>query len=132
MANELVAVADVVGLVVFGVGEDHQHAIRREVMHLAPETRADEEALGGGVEDDALFSAAIEQAQAHGAGHADAKLAELLVGVEATADARLGAVDPVDAADGEREHPAELGDGQGATGIATLRDINELDEGEIH
>jgi hypothetical protein len=38
-------------------------------------------------------------------------------------------MDPVDAANGERQRPAELGDGQGTAGVATLRDINELDEG---
>ena len=45
MADELVAVADIVGLVVFGVREDHQHAVGGEVLHLAPEARTDEEAF---------------------------------------------------------------------------------------
>ena len=129
MADKLFAVADIVSLVVFGVGEDHQYAIGGEVVHLAPEAWADQEALGGGVEDDALFAAAIEQAQAHGTSHADAELAECLVGVEAAANSRLSAVDPVDAADGERQGPAELGDGKSAAGVAALRDINKLDEG---
>ena len=130
--QELFPVADVVGLVVFGVGEDHQHAVGGEVMHLVQETWADEEALGGGVEDDALFAAAIEQAQAHGAGHADAELAELLMRVEAAADAWVGAVDPIDATDGKRERPAELGDGKSATRVTALRDIDELDERRAH
>ena len=121
MADELVAVTDVVGLVVFGVGEDHQHAVGGEVVHLAPKARADEEALGGRVEDDALFAAAIEQAQADGAGHADAKLAELLVCMEAPADSGLGAVDPVDAADGEWENPANLGHRELAAGVTALQ-----------
>jgi hypothetical protein len=132
MSDELLTVADVVGLVVFGVGEDHQYAIGGEVVHLAPEARADEEALGGGVEDDALFATTIEQAQAHGAGHADAELAELLVGVEAAADTRLGAVDPVDATDGERERPAQFGDGKPATRVTALRDVDKLDERRAH
>ena len=46
MADELVAIADVVGFVVFGVGEDHKHAIGGEIVHLAPEARAYEETLG--------------------------------------------------------------------------------------
>ena len=129
MADKLFAVSDIVGLVVFGIGEDHQYAIGGEVVHLTPETRADEEALSGGVEDDALFATTIEQAQAHGARDADAQLAELLVGVEAAADARVGAVDPIDASDRERERPSELGDGQGTAGVTALRDIDELDEG---
>jgi hypothetical protein len=41
MADELVAVADRVGFVVFGVGEDHQDAVGREVVHLAPKAWAD-------------------------------------------------------------------------------------------
>ena len=129
MADKLFAVADIVSLVVFGVGEDHEYAIGGEVMHLAPEARADEQPFGGRVEHHALFAVAIEKAQADGAGDADAKLAELLVRMEAAANARLSAVDPVDATDGERQRPAELGDGQGAAGVATLRDIYELDEG---
>ena len=132
MANELVAVADVVGFVVFGVGEDHQHAIGGEVMHLAPETRSDKQALGGRVEDDALFATTIEQAQAHGAGYADAELAELLMGVEAAADALLGAVDPVDASDRERERTTKFCHGKAATGVAALGDIDELDERGCH
>jgi hypothetical protein len=98
-------------------------------MHLAPEARADEQPFGGRVEHHALFAVAIEKAQADGAGDADAKLAELLVRMEAAANSRLSAVDPVDAANGERQRPAELGDGKSAAGVAALRDINELDEG---
>ena len=130
--QELFTVADIVSLVVFGVGEDHQHAIGGEVVHLAPEARTDEEALGGRVENDALFTVAIEEAQPDGAGHADAELAKLPVRVEAAADTRLGAVDPVDTADGERERSAELGDGKSAARVAALRDVDELDERTGH
>ena len=129
MADKLFAVADIVSLVVFGVGEDHEYAIGGEVMHLAPEARADEQPFGGRVEHHALFAVAIEKAQADGAGDADAKLAELLVRMEAAANSRFRAMDPVDAANGERQRPAELGDGKSAAGVAALRDINELDEG---
>jgi hypothetical protein len=38
--------------------------------------------------------------------------------MEAAADARLGAVDPVDAAYRERQRPAQLGDREPAAGVA--------------
>ena len=101
-------------------------------MHLTPETRPDKQSLGGRVEDDALFATTIEQAQAHRAGYADAELAELLMGVEAAADARLGAMDPVDASDRKRERTAKFCHGKAATGVAALGDIDELDERGCH
>ncbi len=128
MTDELLAVADVVGLVVFGVGEDHQDAVGREVVHLAPEARADEETLGRRTEHDALLAAAVEEAHPDGAGDADAELAQLLMGVEAAADTRLSAMNPIDPTDHERQGPAELSDGKLPTRITMLRDINELDE----
>jgi hypothetical protein len=102
MSDEILTVAEVVVLVVFGIGEDYQDAAWREVVHLVPEPRPNEQALGGRVEDDALLSSAVEQAQADGASDADAELAEFLVGVEAAADAGSGAVDPVDPTHDER------------------------------
>ena len=98
-------------------------------MHLAPEARADEQPFGGRVEHHALFAVAIEKAQADGAGDADAKLAELLVRMEAAADTGLGSMDPVDAAHDERQRATEFGDGELPAGVATLRDVYELDEG---
>ena len=130
--QELFPVADVVDLVVFGVGEDHQDAVGRKVVHLAPEAGADEQPFGGRIEDDAFFGAAVEEADAHGPGDADADLTKLLMGMEAAADARLGAMDPVDATNDERQRATELGDGQGPTGVATLWDINKLDERSRH
>ena len=130
--QELFPVADVVGLVVFDVGEDHQDAVGREVVHFAPEAGADEQPFGGRIEDDAFFGAAVEEAQANGAGYADAELAELLMRMEATADTRLRAMNPVDATDGKRERPAQFGDGKPTTRVAALGDVDELDERLAH
>ena len=96
-------------------------------MHLTPEARPDEEALGRRIQHHALLAAAVEEAESYGTSDADAELAEFLVGMEAAADVQLGAVNPVDAADGERERPAELGNGEHAANVATLWDIDELD-----
>ena len=128
MADELVAVADVVGLVVFGVGEDHEDAIGGEVMHLAPQPGPDEETLGRRIEHDALLALTIEETQSYGPGYAHAKLPEFLVRVEAAANTRPGAVDPVDAPSRKWQGPAELGDAKLPTGITVQGDINKLDE----
>jgi hypothetical protein len=70
-------------------------------MHRAPETSADEKALGRGIKYNALLAPAVEQAQSDGAGDADAELAQFLMGMETAAHAGLGAVDPIDATDDE-------------------------------
>ena len=46
--------------------------------------------------------------------------------MEATADARLGTVDPVDAAHREWQRPTQFGDGELAAVVAALRDVDEL------
>jgi hypothetical protein len=124
MADELVAVADVVSLVVFGVGEDHEHAVGREIVHLAPEAGADEQALRGRIQQDAFLAATVEEAQADGAGHADAELAELLMSVETAADTGVGAMDPVDTANRERQRTTQLGDGKTTAGVTALGDLD--------
>jgi hypothetical protein len=93
-------------------------------MHLAPEARTDQEALGGRAEDDALFAATVEEAQADGAGHADAELAELLMSVETAADTGVGAMDPVDTANRERQRTTQLGDGKTTAGVTALGDLD--------
>jgi hypothetical protein len=80
-------------------------------VHLTPKTGTDEQALGRGIQHDAFLAAAVEETHADGAGDADAELTELLVGVEAAADAGHGAMDPVDAPNRERQSPAQFGDG---------------------
>jgi hypothetical protein len=102
MADKLFAIADVVGFVVFGIGEDHQDAVGREVVHLAPKAWADKYALCGRVEHHTFLASAVEEAEPDGARDADTELVELLVGVEAAAHAGRGAMDPIDPADRER------------------------------
>ena len=97
-------------------------------MHLAPEARPNEQALRMGIEDDAFLAVAVEEAHTDGACHTYAELSQFLMCVEAAADARLGAVDPVDATDRERQRPAELGDGKPTTRVTALGNIYELDE----
>ena len=75
ITDELVAVSDIVGLFVSGVGEDHQDAVGGEVVHLAPEARADEQTFGRRIEHNALLSASVKEAHPDGAGDADAELA---------------------------------------------------------
>ena len=130
--QELFPVADVVGPVVFGVGEDHQDAVGREVVHLAPEPRPNEQALRMGIEDDAFFTTAVEEAHTDGACHTYAELSQFLMRVEAAADGRLRAVDPIDAADRKREHATEFSDGELTAGVAALWDVDEVDEGGAH
>lgn len=128
MADELVAVADIVGLVVFGVGEDHEDAIGGEVMKFTPKPGANKQSLGGGRDQDALLPVPIKQADPQGPGYAHAKLPEFFVRMEAAADTRLSAVDPVDSADREWQRPAEFGDGKPASTVSVLRKVDEPDE----
>ena len=120
--NKLCSVADVVGFVVLGVGEDHEDAIGGEIVHLMPEARTDDQAFGGRIEDDTFFTPAVEEAEPDGARDADAELAKLLMGMEAAAHAGRGAVNPVDPTDYERQCPAKFGDGEPAAGVSALRD----------
>jgi hypothetical protein len=57
---------------------------------------------------------------------------ELLMCVEAAADAGRGAMDPIDATNRERQRTTQFGDGKTPTGVAALRDIDELNEGRGH
>jgi hypothetical protein len=132
MPDEFYTVADVVCLVIFGGSEDHKDAVGREVVHLVPKAWADKQALGVGIEYDALFAAAVEETHAYGASHADTELVELLVCVEAATDARLGTMNPIDPTDYERQCPAKFGDGEPAASIAVLRDWHQLDKGRGH
>jgi hypothetical protein len=132
MADELIAVTNVVGLVVLGGSENHQDAIGGKVVHLAPEAGAYEQAFRMGIQVDAFFASAVEQAHADGAGDADAKLMELFMRMEAAADARLGTMDPVDAADREWQCAPEFSDGELAAGIAALRYVDEMNQGRGH
>jgi hypothetical protein len=50
------------------------------------------------------------------------------MGMEATAYAWLGSVDPVDATDRERQRSARFGHREAAASVAALRDVDELDE----
>ncbi len=52
--------------------------------------------------------------------------------VEAAADTRLGAVDPIDAPNGERKDSAQLGHRELPTRVSTLGDVDELDERGCH
>jgi uncharacterized protein with von Willebrand factor type A (vWA) domain len=70
----------------------------------------------------------IEEAQAHGTSNTDAKLAEFFMGVEAAANARLRAVNPVDPADWERKHVTQFDNGEPTASVTALRDIDELEE----
>jgi hypothetical protein len=48
--------------------------------------------------------------------------------MEAAADARHGAMDPVDTTNRERQSSTQFSHGESATGVAALRDVDELDE----
>jgi hypothetical protein len=48
--------------------------------------------------------------------------------VKAAADTGMGAVDPVGTTDRERQRSAQFSHGESATGVAALRDVDELDE----
>jgi hypothetical protein len=132
MSEELFAVADVIGVVVFGIGQDHEDTVRGNIVHLSPEAGSDEQALRVGIEDDALLALTVEEAQADGSSDADAELAEFLVGMEAAANAKLSSMDPINAADYEGQRPAKFGDGEPAASIAVLRDWHQLDKGRGH
>jgi hypothetical protein len=128
MSDEVLTVANVVGLVVFGVGEDHEDAIGGEVMHLAPQAGADEQALSRGIEYDAFLATTIKEAEAYGTSHADAQLAKFPVRMEAAADARGGSMDPINSSRSEGQDSAQFGYCELPAGVASLRDIDELDE----
>jgi hypothetical protein len=99
--DESLFATNIVGFVVFGVGEDHEDAIGGEVVHLAPKARADKEPLGGRIKHDAFLAAAVEKADSHRSSDAYTELVELLVCVEAATDTGLGPMNPVDATDYE-------------------------------
>jgi len=40
--DECIPRPDIVGFLVFGVGEDHEDAVGRKIVHFPPEARADE------------------------------------------------------------------------------------------
>jgi hypothetical protein len=132
MSEELGAIADIVGLVVFGVGKDHEDAVGGEVVHLAPKAWSDEQALGVGTEYDALLALTVEEAESDGASDANTELVELLVSVEAAAHAGRSAVNPIDSSRSEGEDSAEFGYGETATGVASLGDVDKLNEGHGH
>ena len=61
MTDELVAVADVVRFIVFGIGQDCQDAIRTEIMHLMPEHRRQEQCSGIRTEPDGFFMSSVKK-----------------------------------------------------------------------
>jgi hypothetical protein len=75
MADKLVAIADIVGLVVFGVSKNGQDAVAAEVVHLMPEHRREEQTAHPWLEQDGLFPPSVKELHPDGSNDAEAKLA---------------------------------------------------------